>query len=215
MEESTSKEKVLKHVREALISKTDQPFPKIDFDKPVFRELEDSDDITFAQELTAAGGNFIYCESVNEFLEGLRFLVADRKWGQIIALEAKVSELLKAGQVPFNYYPEDIMRADVAVTGCECLVARLGSIMVSTGQTAGRRIFVNPEVHIVLAYTSQLVNDLKDAFNLLRKKYEPRMPSMVTMITGPSRTADIEKTLVVGVHGPKELYVFLVEDRQS
>jgi L-lactate dehydrogenase complex protein LldG len=213
MEESTSKEKVLKSVREALISKTDQPFPKIDFDKPIFREMEESEDINFAQELTAAGGNFIYCESESEFLGGLKFLIGDRRWGQVFALEPRIADILKKGQVAFSYFPEDLTRAHVGVTGCECLVARLGSVMVSTGQMAGRKIFVYPEIHIVLANASQLVGDLKDAFQMMRKKYENRMPSMMTLITGPSRTSDIEKTPVTGVHGPHELYVFLVEDR--
>jgi L-lactate dehydrogenase complex protein LldG len=214
MEESTSKEKVLKYVREALISKTDQPFPKIDMEKPVFREMEESIDINFAQELTEAGGHFIYCESTSEFLEGLKFLISDRKWGQVFAMEPRIAEILKNGQVNFTYFPEDLQNAEVGVTTCEALVARLGSIMVSTGQLAGRRTFVYPEIHVVLAYTSQLVNDLKDAFAKFRKKYEPRIPSMATFITGPSRTADIEKTLVIGAHGPRELYVFLLEDRQ-
>ena len=141
MEESTSKEKVLKYVREALISKTDQPFPKIDMEKPVFREMEESLDINFAQELTEAGGHFIYCESEGEFLEGLRFLIQDRKWGQVFAMEPRIAEILKNGQLNFSYFPDDLLNAQVGVTGCEALVARLGSIMVSSGQLAGRQDF--------------------------------------------------------------------------
>lgn len=214
MEESTSKEKVLKHVREALISKTDQPFPKIDFDKPVFKEMDESFDIYFAQELTDAGGKFVYCESENEFIDGLKYLIRDRNWGKLFALEPRIVEILRKGQVSFSYNTEDLTQAQVGITGCEFLVARLGSLMVSSGQMAGRGIFVFPEIHVVLAYTSQLAGDLKEAITRLRKKYESRMPSMVSLITGPSRTADIEKTIVVGAHGPKELYVFLLEDRQ-
>jgi len=56
-----------------------------------------------------------------------------------------------------------------------------------------------------------LVYDLKDALLLLREKYNGQLPSFISFATGPSRTADIEKTLVVGVHGPKEVFVFLVE----
>jgi L-lactate dehydrogenase complex protein LldG len=189
MEESTSKEKVLKYVREALMSKTDQPFPKIDFEKPVFVELEESPDINFAQELTAAGGMFIYCESADEVINGIKFLVT--------CLTDH----------------DQLTQAHVGITGCESLVARLGSVMVSTGQMAGRQIFIFPEIHIVVARASQLVPDLKDALLKLKKKYDQRMPSMVTLITGPSRTADIEKTLVMGAHGPKELFVFFLEDR--
>jgi L-lactate dehydrogenase complex protein LldG len=213
MEESTSKEKVLKYVREALISRTDQPFPQVEYEKPVFREMEEPLDINFAQELTAVGGLFVYCENEEEVINGIRFLMNDRKWDSIFALEPAIINLLHQAGIKCTYDHIQLKDARVGMTGCEALVARLGSVMVSTGQMAGRQIFVFPEVHVVLARTSQLVPDLKDALVKLRKKYEPKMPSMVTLITGPSRTADIEKTLVVGVHGPKELYVFLLEDQ--
>jgi L-lactate dehydrogenase complex protein LldG len=57
----------------------------------------------------------------------------------------------------------------------------------------------------------QIVYDIKDAMQAAREKYGAAYPSFLTLATGPSRTADIEKTLVVGVHGPKEVYLFLVE----
>lgn len=212
MEESTSKEKVLKYVREALISKTDQPFPKIDYDKAVFSEME-APDINFAQELTAAGGMFIYCESEKELVDSLKFLVHDRKWENIFAVEPEITDLLDKAHINFTSEHDKLIHSHVGVTGCEAIVARLGSVMVSSGQMAGRQIFIYPEIHIVYARASQLVIDLKDALLKIRKKYDQRMPSMVTLITGPSRTADIEKTLVMGAHGPKELYVFLLEDR--
>jgi len=55
-----------------------------------------------------------------------------------------------------------------------------------------------------------LVNDIKDALLNIKNNYS-KLPSLITFATGPSRTADIEKTLVVGVHGPKEVFCFLVE----
>jgi L-lactate dehydrogenase complex protein LldG len=213
MEESTSKEKVLKYVREALMSKTDQPYPKIDYEKPVFAEMDESPDINFAQELTAAGGMFIYCESPDEVINGIKFLMHDRKWENIFALEQNIIEVLNKGEIACLTEHSQLTQAHAAMTGCEFLIARLGSVLVSTGQLAGRQIFIYPEIHIVLARASQLVPDLKDALLKLKKKYDQRMPSMVTLITGPSRTADIEKTLVMGAHGPKELFVFFLEDR--
>lgn len=213
MEESTSKEKVLKHVREALISRTDQPFPQVEYEKPVFREMEESLDVNFAQELTNCGGLFIYCESEDEVIKGLKFLVNDRKWDSIFALEPSMVSLLTKAGIKCHFEHIQLTDAQVGMTGCEALVARLGSVMVSTGQMSGRQIFAYPEIHIVIARASQLVADIKDAIALVKKKYGSRMPSMITLITGPSRTADIEKTLVMGAHGPKELYVFLLEDR--
>ena len=64
----------------------------------------------------------------------------------------------------------------------------------------------------MVARASQLVPDIKDGLNLLRGKYEGKMPSMISLVSGPSRTADIEKTLVLGAHGPKQLVLFLIDD---
>ena len=102
--------------------------------------------------------------------------------------------------------------AVASITFCEFLVARTGSIVISSKQTSGRRLAVFPSTHIVVAYTSQLVRDVNDALEGVKNKYGDQLPSMITTITGPSRTADIEKTLILGAHGQKELYVFLVDD---
>ena len=81
---------------------------------------------------------------------------------------------------------------------------------MSTAQT-GRTVSVYAPVHICIGYSNQLVYDIKEALQLLKEKYKNNIPSSITFATGPSRTADIEKTLVVGVHGPKEVYLFLVD----
>ncbi len=81
---------------------------------------------------------------------------------------------------------------------------------MSTAQT-GRTTSVYAPVHICIAYAKQLVYDIKEALRVLKEKYDGHIPSSITFATGPSRTADIEKTLVVGVHGPKEVYLFLVD----
>jgi L-lactate dehydrogenase complex protein LldG len=102
---------------------------------------------------------------------------------------------------------------EAGLTLCECLIARTGGIMVSSRQMAGRRLTIYPPVHMVVAYTSQLLLDIKDGLTFMQEKYASHLPSMISMMTGPSRTADIEKTLVLGAHGPKELVLFLVEDQ--
>jgi len=81
--------------------------------------------------------------------------------------------------------------------------------LVSSATESGRQMNVFPPVHIVLAHVSQLVDYLTDALVALQEKYGTELPSAISTITGPSRTADIEKTLVLGAHGPKEFIVFL------
>ncbi|MFN8135456.1 MAG: LUD domain-containing protein [Bacteroidales bacterium] len=213
MEESTSREKVLKKVRHALIYKTDNPFPHVDFDSPVYKPMSDTPDVNFAQEFTKAGGVFIYCENEAEVAATLSALNIECKWQNIYCTEPELQYLLTQAGVPFDSDEESLQQLNVGITSCEFLVSRLGSIMVSSKNS--RRLNVYPETHVVIAYVDQLVDDLKDAFEAVQKKYAGKLPSMLSVITGPSRTADIEKTLVMGAHGPRQLFVILVETPAS
>jgi L-lactate dehydrogenase complex protein LldG len=213
MEESTSREKILKNIRNALISKLENPFQNIDFDSPIYKKLEDSLDITFAQELTIAGGKFIYCENHNDFVQQLVILMNGNSWRNVFCKESQIQSLLSQAGIPFKSDDEDFSSMKAGLTTCEFLISRRGSILVSSARESGRKLNFFPETHLVLAYSSQLVPDIKNALEEMQKIYKDKMPSMTTLITGPSRTADIEKTLVMGVHGPKDVYVFFVDDQ--
>ncbi len=106
----------------------------------------------------------------------------------------------------------ELAACEAAITSCELLIARTGSIVMSSAGESGRTVSVYAPVHICIAYTHQLVYDIKEGLQWLKEKYNQQIPSLITFATGPSRTADIEKTLVVGVHGPKEVYLFLVDN---
>lgn len=211
MEETTSKEKVLKGIRNALIEQTSNPFAKVDFDSPVYNDLPDDPEITFAQEFTKVAGTFIYCENENEFFEALHEFLKFKSIEKPFCIDKSLQEILDSGNIEYQNEPSQFSVLQAGITRCEYLIARLGSIMVSSAHDSGRRLNVFPEIHIVVAYTSQIVNDLKDALNGIKEKYNS-LPSMISVITGPSRTADIEKTLVMGAHGPRELVLFLLED---
>jgi L-lactate dehydrogenase complex protein LldG len=214
MEESTSREKVLKKVRNALIYKTDNPFPHIDFDVPLYNISNESPDVIFATELMNAGGKFVYCENDVDLVENLSAINQQDDWHNVYCSDPAIQYILTQAGIPFHADEEDFHDIKIGVTGCEFLVSRLGSIMVSSKQESGRRLNVFPEVHVVIAYTWQLVPDLKQALAEIKEKYITALPSPISVITGPSRTADIEKTLVMGAHGPRELYVFLVESNK-
>lgn len=213
MQETTSREKVLKKIRNALISKTENPYPSLDMDSEVFYKSKDSIDIAFAQEFTKASGKFIYCEDQTDLKNNLISLIAENAWGNIFCLENEVADSLDKAGIPYTCDKKDFNNMDVGITRCEFLISRLGSIMISSRQLSGRRLAVSPETHIVIASTKQIVPDLKDALHQINEKYSGNLPSLVTVITGPSRTADIEKTLVMGAHGPKELYLFLIDEQ--
>lgn len=213
MDESTAREKVLKSIRNALISRLDNPYVDVDFESPVFEQLNDSPEIVFAQEFIKVGGKFVYCSNDTEFAENLGSVLKDNNWDSLHCIDEPLQGLLRKFNIPFTFEEEAFMNMKVGLTRCEYLVARLGSLMVSSAHASGRRMNVFPEVHFIYARASQLVPDLKDALAGMKERYGRDLPSMVNLITGPSRTADIEKTLVMGAHGPKELYVFLVDDQ--
>lgn len=203
---------MLKKIRQALLQKRENPY--IDFeDSPLYKDEDEPLDVTFARELTRVGGNFVYCDAEISLIENLILLAEKLQVKRILAWEPEVQKLL--GQYGFPIYTTDqqLELADVGITTCEALIARNGSIMLSNANQAGRRLSIYPPIHIVVAKASQLVMDIKHGLQRIKEKYGDELPSMISTITGPSRTADIEKMLVLGAHGPKELYVFLIEDR--
>jgi len=210
-DESTTKEKILKKVRKALIHKSASK-ANVDFDSDIYQKAEEPLEILFAQHLTKLNGKFIYCENENELCNNLSDLISENKWEKVFSFEKEVKEILKKSKIPFSENEKDIAHVNAGVSLCEYLVARTGSVMVTSRQSAGRRLPAFANYHIVIAYTSQLVYTVKEALNGIKKKYSTNFPSMIVNVTGPSRTADIEKTLVQGAHGPKEIYVFLVDE---
>ncbi|MEP6584587.1 MAG: lactate utilization protein [Ginsengibacter sp.] len=209
MKISSSKEIILKKIREALSNPVPLPFPKSEGSNSVFQPQSDDLEILFAEEFTKLLGKFAFCVNETDMKLQLMKLAAEKKWKNLYCVE---DELLKK----FNgkgVFDSGIALADcdAAVTGCELLVARTGAIVMTSAEQSGRTVSAYAPVHLCIAYTHQLVYDTKDALKLLKTKYGENIPSFITFAAGPSRTADIEKTLVVGVHGPKEVYLFLID----
>ena len=101
---------------------------------------------------------------------------------------------------------------DAGLTTCECLVAQTGTVLVSSTGCGGRALSVLPPHHVVLARREQMVGDLVEALRVVSVRYGSDFPTMFSFITGPSRTGDIERILVLGAHGPRKLTVYLLDD---
>lgn len=214
MKESTAREQILTSIRNALLEKVDNPYVDVDFTSEVFQSPPEGmePEVLFARELLAVGGQFIYCENEKAFLDYLSALMNQKNWPLLACKSDQLSNMLSAGNIATVYDLTNVDETLVGITSCEKLIARTGSVLVSSLDSGERSAYAYPDVHLVKAYASQVVMSLKKAFIELRNKYPGGLPSQLTLITGPSRTADIEKTLVMGAHGPKELYVFLIDD---
>jgi L-lactate dehydrogenase complex protein LldG len=207
MSNSPAKNSILKKIRMALAHPTPLPFPKSENNEPVFQPQQQDLVVEFAEQFTSLQGKFIFCADENELAEGFSKLCYQNQWTKIYCEEEKWK-----GIIPANSLYNDIVSCEASITSCEFLIARTGSIVLSSVHQ-GRVPSVYAPVHICVATTSQLVYDVKDGLVGLKEKYRQFLPSLITFASGPSRTADIEKTLVVGVHGPKEVYCFVVDDK--
>lgn len=210
MEASTGKEGILKNIRKALTQSVDQPFPGMDKINFAFEKTDEDLSVLFAEKFSSLLGKFSFCADEENLVNQIRQLVADRGWKEIYCADQNIKTALTSFGFP-EFSEKPLGDADVSITKCEVLVARTGSMVLTTAESSGRLPSVYAPIHICIAKTSQLVFDIKDAILFMQKKYGDKLPSMISFATGPSRTADIEKTLVVGVHGPKEVFCFLLD----
>jgi L-lactate dehydrogenase complex protein LldG len=205
---NSAKNNILKKIRMALAHPTPLPFPNSNGTDSVFQPLQQDLIVEFAEQFTSLQGKFIFCEAEKDLLEQFNKLCYQNQWTKLYCEEEKWKKLIQP-----NVLHHDIASCEASVTSCEFLIARTGSIVMSSVHQ-GRIASVYAPVHVCIATTSQLVYDIKDGLTALKERYRQYLPSLITFATGPSRTADIEKTLVVGVHGPKEVYCFIIDDQQ-
>jgi len=207
---------MLARIRTALATGPAPQPPQPDWGAPVHPPLPQTELAkTFASNFQRIGGEFFYCETLAQLGTTLRAWLAERlpAGQQFYVWEPELQVLLATTKVPFQATEADFKaQAAVGLTSCEALVARTGSLVVAPATASGRRLSIYPDQHIVLARPSQVVAEIGDALRAAQARYGYELPSMLSLTTGPSRTADIEKTLVLGAHGPRRLTLFLLED---
>jgi L-lactate dehydrogenase complex protein LldG len=168
----------------------------------------------FGRNLTDLKGEFHLVENRRELALRLSELRQREGWTNVGAHGGSLIEEMVTGlglpvcRTDAPYDVNVLERCQAGISGCDALVAQTGSVLVTTRSAGGRALSVLPGHHVVVALREQLVADLPEAFALVKKKYSPNYPSFISLITGPSRTGDIERILVLGAHGPKRLTVF-------
>ncbi len=179
----------------------------------------------FRDELAAAGGEPYLVNSDDEAAAKVMELVQAKAARNVLLGKSAVLDRLDlkqrlrdrglsatyAGDVAREQCRDVYFAADVGITGADYLVAETGSVVVCSRPEEPRSTSLLPPVHIVVAERSQLVADLFDLFDELpRTGDRPTLPSGLAIITGPSKTGDIELKLVTGVHGPGDVHVVLI-----
>jgi L-lactate dehydrogenase complex protein LldG len=213
----TAKENILKKIRTGLQSgAVAMPFPEVEnkLQAPTFVGNDAPEFLPemFANEFIKLGGKFIYCANEQELTQALIKLADDNNWQHVHCQEPYLLNKFKETDLEFIQTGSNFVNMDAAITNCKYAVARLGSLIITSDTPSGRALPVYCPVHVCVVYARQVVFDIADMLKAAQKEYGAHMPSMLNIATGPSRTADIEKTLVVGVHGPKEVFVLFVDE---
>ncbi len=179
----------------------------------------------FSQNSAQLKTELIIAKSAVEISQSIFKLSQEGKWKRMASHRLPENALLTdvQKQLALDFVGEPMLftekgyevaaleSVDASITGCEALIAQTGSVLVTNPSSGGRVLSVLPPHHIVVARSDQMVPDLSAAFEILRARYEKKWPSFISFITGPSRTGDIERILVLGAHGPKRLTVYILE----
>jgi len=177
----------------------------------------------FESELLTIGVQVHHASSIASAAEYIERIAVERKAKTVVAADAEVVERIdlqnRLRSAGIRYVTEasaaDLrsiaIDAGIGVSGVDYALADTGTLVLLAREGQPRSISLVPPVHIAIVKADQVVHGLDDLFGLLRSEKGVRdLGSAVTFITGASRTADIELTLVVGVHGPQELHVVIV-----
>jgi L-lactate dehydrogenase complex protein LldG len=224
----TEREKILARVREALKKKAPVPGGHGDALLPLFPQSSaagarkwlpkvgkttDEQFALFAKNANELKADFQPLNSEEEMRQALLRLSKAERWERVASHSGGLTKAIcPALNLPLlstdePYIVEALEACSAGISECDALVAQTGSVLVSSRSAGGRALSVLPPHHVVLARREQLVADLPAAFALLKEKYADNYPSMISFITGPSRTGDIERILVLGAHGPKKLTI--------
>ena len=225
-ERMTEREKILGRIREALRLVAPRPHDHTKHDADGDAAVAGPADWlpfvgpTFEDRVALFARNSVDLKSTFESLDGddawlgaIRRAAAAGEWRRVAAHRTALTERAVAALglptlwTDDGYDARELEQCDVGLTGCDALVAQTGSVLVTSRSAGGRALSVLPPHHVVLARRDQLIADVPAAFALLKSRYAAAYPSFLSLITGPSRTGDIERILVLGAHGPKQLTI--------
>jgi L-lactate dehydrogenase complex protein LldG len=167
----------------------------------------------FKQRLESVGVRCRIASSDSDIADALTRIITDLKAQRLaISDDPEVKRLLYQTDLEIEELgiapnASDVFRFDVGITTAQTAIAETGTLVLDSVHERHRLVSLVPPVHIAIVSASTICETVGEALTLLRKENE--ISSAVTFITGPSRTADIELTLTVGVHGPQELYVII------
>jgi L-lactate dehydrogenase complex protein LldG len=170
----------------------------------------------FKEMLEAVGGHCVIVSDDVEAAQIVRQIVEGAK-AQLIAVsdselaQRVVNHLHEETELLENADTPQLFDCDVGITGAQWAVAETGTLVLESDDERHRLTSLVPTVHIAVVESARVRRTLGEVLGAINEKGHKGLSPTVTFITGPSRTSDIELTLAIGVHGPAELFVIILE----
>ncbi len=214
LSERTNKEQILAKVREAVMAKDENMFSDVNMQADTWTPFKEEDgaDFTFVERFKDNGGIFIYFESRADFLAAMRQFVVENQWDPLCSTSPKIEEVFKGSDIKLCHDYSIKRKKTVSITDCECLIAHTGSVVVTDKCAGSRAAYSDADILLVYASPSQIVASMKDALHLIKKNHCSDKPAETVIISGVSRSTEIDNQLVIGAQGIKQIALFLVEE---
>ena len=177
---------------------------------------------TFVNEITKVSGKAFILKSEDEIKDYVIRLFEEHSakslaiWESDFLKQINLREFLEIKGLKFASLnsKEEMAKADIGITEADFGIADTGTIVLTANEKQPRSVSLIPPVHIAIIKSDVIVENLKDLFVLLTNTISQsgsltNLTSCITFITGPSRTGDIELNIILGVHGPKELFILI------
>lgn len=167
----------------------------------------------FKESLEAVDGRCIVVNSESVLAQAIDEILEKIKATKVAVSDAAgIRQLVKTDGREVSVAPSaaDIFSYDVGVSGVQAAIAETGTVVLDSSRERHRLLSLVPPVHIAIVKASQIFETLGETLAFMQRDTE--VSPIVTFVTGPSRTADIELTLAIGVHGPQELFVVVLDD---
>src|SRR5262245_36337012 len=182
--------------------------------KQIARSLMD----VFCENLRFVGGQCQVVADINEAIRLIEKTVTEKDAKRIAVSDSPmaiaIGNNLKTGaEISGNASSAELFDCDIGITGVQWGIAETGTLVLESNDERNRLASLVPPIHIAVFKAAQIREKMSEILALISTKDTDEISRAVTFITGPSRTSDIELTLAIGVHGPKELHVIIIDER--
>lgn len=210
MDESTSREKVLKRIRQAHVAQIPNPCPDFREGSDVFHDQDEDPAVLFARQFVENKGQLIFCEGDLDFAEKLVTLCENQKITTLLCIEEHLKKFLL--KIDFEHQRQWAERSDIneVLVSCDALIARTGSIVFTYPNPGTIALVANAQKLLVVADVNLIHHNFTDAVEDIKEKNGDNFPEMLHCINGPARNFEIECREIIGGLSALEVYLFLL-----